>query len=161
MGGRQIKRHVGKQVASILNEEGPTITINVKPVQQQINGVDCGVFALAFATSILHGESPENTTYSVESLHQHLHQCLEDRRMETFPTVKSHQFQRSHSSKVVLKVFCLCRMPWYKADKDDRDLQMVECESCFNWFHRKCASIPDGVFNVKCSIPWKCLTCSF
>ena len=76
--GWQIGRHTWKEVACILHEEGQKI--NVKSVQQQTNGVDSGVFALAFATNILQGKCPENTTKSVEALCQHFHQCLVDRR---------------------------------------------------------------------------------
>ena len=46
-----------KQVASILHEEGLEIVFNIKSVQQQ-NGTDCGVFAIAFLTSLLNGDDP-------------------------------------------------------------------------------------------------------
>ena len=48
MAGQQIRRHVGKQVACILHEEGPTVPINVKPVQDNVIGdvlVLCELFS--------------------------------------------------------------------------------------------------------------------
>ena len=47
-----------KQVASILHEEGSEIVFNIKSVQQQQDGTDCGVFAIAFLTSMLNGDEP-------------------------------------------------------------------------------------------------------
>ena len=35
------------------------VGINVVPVQQQRNGFDCGVFAAAFATCLVHYTAPE------------------------------------------------------------------------------------------------------
>ena len=39
---------------------------------------DCGVFAIAFATSLCAGHSPAKTTYIQHLLQPHLLQCLED-----------------------------------------------------------------------------------
>ena len=44
---------VKKQIAGLLLEQSPSITVNIQPVQQQSNSVDCGVFAIAFLVSIL------------------------------------------------------------------------------------------------------------
>ena len=47
-----------KQIDAILNEMDEHIIVNTKPVQQQTNGVDCGPYSIAFATSILNNEDP-------------------------------------------------------------------------------------------------------
>ena len=42
------------------------------PVQQQKNGVDYGLFSIAFATSLAFGEDPSNSTYDSAALRPHL-----------------------------------------------------------------------------------------
>ena len=39
------------------------MTYLVKTCQQQGNGFDCGVFAIAFATSLANGEDPSRILY--------------------------------------------------------------------------------------------------
>ena len=38
----------------------------------------------------------------------------------------------------------------------------IECSSCLHWFHQKCASIPDNVFEhlSKSDDPWNCSQCN-
>ena len=50
------------QIASICNVKGTSIEVVIQSVQQQRNGTDCGVFALAFATSLAYGEDPSKTS---------------------------------------------------------------------------------------------------
>ena len=52
-----IALHIKKQVASMLFHPHAMIKFHVKEVQQHDNSVDCGVFAVAYATSILHGQT--------------------------------------------------------------------------------------------------------
>ena len=47
---------------------GPQLTILSKSVQQQGNGVDCGVYAIAFATSLAYGNNPEKESYDKKRL---------------------------------------------------------------------------------------------
>ena len=39
------------------------LKINIMPVQQQTNSVDCGTFAMAFLTYILFGEDPKTQCF--------------------------------------------------------------------------------------------------
>ena len=55
--------HVKKQIASLLMEKGPTIAVNIQPVHQQPNVVDCGVFAIAFLVAILFKQDPSQITF--------------------------------------------------------------------------------------------------
>ena len=45
-------------------------------VQQQNNLSDCGVFSIAFATSLVYGQNPMNVTYNVSQMRPHLLNCL-------------------------------------------------------------------------------------
>lgn len=45
-------------------------------VQKQTGSADCGLFAIAFATSITFGKDPASTTYTQGLLRQHMKNCL-------------------------------------------------------------------------------------
>ena len=54
-------------------------------MQQQGNGVDRGVFTVAYATSLAFGENPSLCSYSVPLMRKHLGNCLEKEMMYPFP----------------------------------------------------------------------------
>ena len=58
------------------------VGINNVPLQQQQNGSDCRVFAIAFATCFVYSESPD-----IPNMRKHMVQCLKNRKMELFPAV--------------------------------------------------------------------------
>lgn len=60
------------------------IRINVMNVQQQKNGSDCGVFAIAFAKSLLLGEDPTNLIFCQPR--NHLYYFLPQRLIPKFPS---------------------------------------------------------------------------
>ncbi|EDO41537.1 predicted protein [Nematostella vectensis] len=68
---------------------GPNVYpgLQVVPVQQQQNGSDCGVFAAAFATSILHYIPPETVQFDLSKMRKHLFECLKAGIMEPFPVI--------------------------------------------------------------------------
>ena len=151
-----IKKYVGKQVASIIRELSPQLTVRITAVQQQQNGTDCGVFALAYATSLLHGQDPESVTYDTSKLRSHLLHCLHQGHMSPFPLTET-KHDRCKTKDVALILYCSCRMPWQKADDSDPAMQMAQCDNCLEWFHRCCENIPDNVF-VNNSF-WECYKC--
>ena len=57
-------------------------------VQKQSNASDCGLFAIAFATALFHGQVPEEMFFDVTALRQHLHDCIDKDQMEPFPASK-------------------------------------------------------------------------
>jgi Ulp1 family protease len=48
--------------------------ISVVSVQQQENGSDCGVFAIAFATALVYSLEPSATAFDVPKMSLHLFQ---------------------------------------------------------------------------------------
>ena len=56
------------------------------PCQQQTNGSDCVVFAIAFATSLVLGSSPQDMTFDIAKMHPHLVVCLRAGAMTQFPS---------------------------------------------------------------------------
>ena len=48
-----------RQMATFMFVELPEMNTYIKSVQQQPNGVDCGVFAIAFAAALAFGDDPK------------------------------------------------------------------------------------------------------
>lgn len=66
---------------------GPALKgIRCIPVQQQKNGSDCGIFSIAFATTLVYGQNPMNVTYNISRMRSHLLHCLKGGIMTPFPT---------------------------------------------------------------------------
>ena len=71
----------------------PKSIISVEKVQSQLeNGQDnpnnrglCGLFAIAFATSLCFGEDPGARKYNTDGMRHHLYDCLRARHMSKFP----------------------------------------------------------------------------
>ena len=53
-----ITKMTKRQMATFMFVELPEVNTYIKSVQQQPNGVDCGVFAIAFATALAFGDDP-------------------------------------------------------------------------------------------------------
>ncbi|CAB3978146.1 Chromatin modification-related YNG2, partial [Paramuricea clavata] len=61
------------QIASILYiESADSIKIMVEPVTQQMNGSDCGIFAIAFAAALCHGQDPSKMIFQIPTSRPHL-----------------------------------------------------------------------------------------
>ena len=66
-----------QQICAILNCDLKHVKINVLSVQQQRNGVDCGVFALAFCVHILSEKiNPVGIFFDESKFRHHLLHCL-------------------------------------------------------------------------------------
>ena len=63
LNSENITAKVADKVANMLYCRKAEIKILTKSVQQQRNYVDCGVFAIAFATSLGFGDRPEEIIY--------------------------------------------------------------------------------------------------
>ena len=103
----QIKRHVQRQVQSIVHGIGQEVMITIQPVQQQQNSVDCGIFAIAFATSLAYGQNPAATTYDTSRIRPHLSACLATGHLSTFPVLTTEHCQRCSKKYVLLKMWTL------------------------------------------------------
>lgn len=62
-------------------------------VQMQRGQNDCGLFALAFATSLCYGENPSEMQYVQKSLRKHYRSCLETNRPLCFNAVHLNKTQ--------------------------------------------------------------------
>ena len=139
---------VKKQIASLLHEESRSFKIIVPGVQRQNNYDDCGVFAIAFLVSLLHGLDPSDLTFDSAAMRRHLLNSLNMAFFSPFPLSKVQE-KRYREPKLVqeVHVICECRMPWDNSDKKFPSLWCAECDSCKEWYHRKCVpAIPHAIF---------------
>ena len=56
-----------------------------KPVQQHLNGFDCGVYATAYATNIAFDRDPASLFYDRQEMRKHLLWCLMRGDLEPYP----------------------------------------------------------------------------
>ncbi|KAL5515522.1 hypothetical protein EMCRGX_G000699 [Ephydatia muelleri] len=108
------------------------ITIKVMNVQLQDNGYACGELAVAFATSLIHGEDPTQLHY--KELRSHFKNCVDTYSITPFPSwtsVVSHQPRVVH--EIRKRVYCKCRAP-------DNGKPMIHCCAC-----RQGASTPNAL----------------
>ncbi len=67
-----------EQICTLLCTEQATIDVQYANVQTHNNSSDYGGFALAFASTLCAGQSPENLQFIGSRLRQHILKCLED-----------------------------------------------------------------------------------
>ena len=74
-----------EQISTIMFAQQKAITLVFQPVQSQHGSSDCGLFALAFATSLCYQENPVEINYTQHKLRSHLLDCFTRGRMSPFP----------------------------------------------------------------------------
>ena len=81
-----IIEEVEVQVVDLVGEEYLK-GITVVSVQQQPTGNDCGVLASAFATCLVHYQTPETLQFNKSVMRQHLLECLVAGKLTLSPTI--------------------------------------------------------------------------
>jgi hypothetical protein len=137
--------------STLLQTKEKKMTYVVKNVQRQGNGYDCGVLAIAFATSLLHGQDPTTVTYDVGPLRPHLRACMAAGNLTPFPSTPSRSSRHLDIIQRSL-VMCHCRRTWYRLKSEQWD--QIECENCQEWFHRMCEDYPEDT-----DATWLCRNC--
>ena len=165
-----IAKFTKQQLASFLCIQSAEMKIIMKSVQQQTSHVDCGVFAIAFATALAFGRDPSKLRFDVPKMRPHLVECLKLKKMSPFPEVKHLveclklkkispflEKKPGHSDVVLSKrkfytveLFCTCRMP-YEKPKSEADL-MAQCRVCCKWFHQRCDSLKTSGHDFVCKL---------
>ena len=59
-------------------------------VQKQEGGDDCGVFSIAFATALAHGQNPVGAHFVQSDMRHHLLQCFEQNLLAPFTATREH-----------------------------------------------------------------------
>lgn len=80
-----------------------------KKVQSQGRTLDCGVFSIAFAVTLMFGLKPEKIQYNQMEMRKHLIKMFENRNIEHFPCDTSfidNNFQRNTKNLAVSHFIC-------------------------------------------------------
>ena len=153
-----IAKFTKQQLASFLCIQSAEMKIIMKSVQQQTSHVDCGVFAIAFATALAFGQDPSKLRFDVPKMRPHLVECLKLKKMSPFPEMKPgcSDIVLSKRKFYTVELFCSCRMP-YEKPKSEADL-MAQCGSCKEWFHQRCEKIALEIFKTS-GMSFLCALC--
>ncbi|XP_065653455.1 uncharacterized protein LOC136080567 [Hydra vulgaris] len=156
-----ISLHTKRQICYLLHCQEKNLTFKVLPIQQQTNGVDCGIYAIAWARQILETKSIPSTylTFEQSEMRSHLLKCILNNRLEIFPVTKNPSSFRKCAAKTIrIPLHCSCRMFWVPGDEDIFNRQMAQCYACRKWFHRDCEKIPLSAYEKEDEI-WICCDC--
>jgi len=149
----KLSSHTKKVLADLMRTEDKAITVNYTDVQWQSGASDCGLFALAFATSLCTGQDPVTTLYDQAQMRSHLLFCLGGQKIVPFPCKtkgrRGKKTQRTNTERI--PVFCICRLP-----NDGKD--MIQCSTCGEWFHRSCIRVSRKFFTDR-KLTWFCSHC--
>ena len=119
----------------------------------QPNSYDCGIFSIANAIEIACGRNPTKCVWDLVKARHHLIQCLEEGRIDRFPTIKECRvpFGGAIKTSEEENIYCTCRMPY------DNVTDMIQCRLCNKWFHCACVDICD--LDDYCKKDWFCMKC--
>ena len=153
-------RNILRLACSIRHSSESEIKVISKPLQQQLNGFDCGVYAIAYATDIAFDRDPASLSYDRQEMRKHLLRCQQKGDLEAFPN-SSKRTKRGKSITHRVQLYGHCRMPFFDSDPDiDKGLFMVTCAACNEWFHKKCERLNALVFKDEGKAKkWTCRNC--
>ena len=135
-------------VASLIKPVGNLIKVKMSNVYLQINGYDCGLYAIANATALAYGRDPSTQSYVPRMMRQHLIGCFENRNIKPFPTATGKR-RKSIKKVIDLPVYCICKMP-------DTHTVYVYCDNCSNEYHPECVGLKGSIHE---SLAFLCPNC--
>ncbi len=74
------------------------------PVKQELNGIDCELFSIAFAYHIALSDELSAIIFCASEMCQHLIKCFEDGQLSSFPQVAYSE--QSHCRKNLRIIKC-------------------------------------------------------
>ena len=146
--------HTVCQIANFLQCQDSSFTIQGISSQTQSGTADCGVFAIATATSLCFEQPPGSVLWDQSEMRKHLGKCFEKKKLEPFPGWPLERFKEEDIiTQQVIPVFCNCQMP------EDKKRKMAQCVQCKDWYHQTCMKIAASVFKKK--EKFVCSSCSW
>ena len=106
------------------------------PVAKQSGAIDCGLYAIAIATALAYSLDPTTLVFR-QDLRPHLLHCIEKKKMEPFPIIKSRK-AKGPTKLVVIYLCPMCKKGDDKSTKEEVD--WVACDTCNTWYHLNCIS---------------------
>ena len=76
---------VDETTKEVINWLFHTRNTKMQPLQKQIGGADCGLFAIAVITSIAYGTDPCQTHFKQEDMRKHILKCFGEEHIRQFP----------------------------------------------------------------------------
>ena len=141
------------QLAQIYGSGTNKLEVKIPVINQQKNGLDCGVYAIAncieFCENGYKDSKKQQWVYDSNSLRKHLLDCFENNKLLTFPKTKVARPSKINVIEMYIDINCPCGYPDCMAD-------MVGCDGkCRKWFHRSCTELletdnPDFWYCEKC-----------
>ena len=122
--------------------------MNIRPVQQQGNDADWGLFTIAFAVTLAFGDKPKMISYDESNLWRRPVEYLKLDKFSPFPEYKNNKrVKRARAVTINWDFYCICPGSYFKEDIEDRtDNFMAPCCVCYEWYHKKFMKIPMNVF---------------
>lgn len=132
------------QLSAMMKTPNSSFTVVRPQIQKQVGGSDCGLFAVAIATSLCFGDEPQGHFYYQYKMRDHLTSCYLTGKMGQFPSSIVER-EGTLYSKASIKVYCHCRKPHKEGTF------MARCNSCHEWYHRRCEKVlkivsPETIF---------------
>ena len=144
---------IKKTICQFLKPTPDVFSFDLMNIQPQTNGNDCGLFAVACATELVHGFDPVSCHWDTPKMRQHLLVSLEKGYLDRFPCIKRKRTRFGCRVRKSIKetLYCTCRMP------NDKSKPMIFCDQCRKWFHKQCEGLnPSESFK---GIKWSCQEC--
>ena len=142
------------QICSLTKPTSKQIRIQMVNIQRQPNINDCGLFALAVATDLVHYQDPQKHSYVISSMRPHLVKCIENGEVALFHRQRERRVPSVYKyNKVYLEaIYCVCRTI------NDKTKAMIKCSICDWWFHFICVGITDKTSSNLDE--WMCPACA-
>ena len=98
------------QIATLLAKKTPALKLRYIDVQMQSGESDCGIFAIAFATALIHGHHPGKYIFQQSLMHKNLLTCPEKGQLIMFP-IKGAWPKKLKKQTEIVPMNCTCRLP--------------------------------------------------
>lgn len=157
-----LDRHVVGCISSLLNTNAKSFGLQRKGCQNQNNGWDCGLFAIAITFSLASNNDPSFIKYDPTAMRAHWKECLQNGKITSFPQLdfSNKSIKMSETVKATREmVHCHCRKTYMVSDVK-MPYNVIQCFSCKQWFHRKCENWPSVSDEVLGNVDWVCRNCS-
>ena len=105
---------VKETIASLAHCQKDRLSVSIMHCQKQSNSYDCGVFVVAYLTSLAHGQNPVSVLYDKKKIRNHLKECLLAGRLELFPTISQKNTTSLRCLMYNYPIFCTCRRTNYR-----------------------------------------------
>ena len=117
------------------------LTVQLMNVAKQRNFSDCGLYAIAFAESLLAGADPVPAMYKYREMRQHLYICLEQGCIKPFAIERFRTVRKAVELEISHELHCVCRGFSFG--------NMILCNRCNMWLHGDCINMPSDILRSK------------